>query len=276
MMASMAAFSINDALIKMALTTLPLFQVIAVRGAIAAVLIFVLARILQQLDFNFPKADWLLVGIRCASEVGATVCFLTALSHLPLANVSAVLQVLPLTVTLGAVLFFREQIGWRRTLAICMGFCGVILIIQPGGDAFSPYVLYALGAVLCITLRDLSTKKMSGHVHSLTVTFMAAVSVLLYAGVSSLTVVWQPMTLLNWVQITMAALFIIGGYQCSVAVMRVGDVSFAAPFRYTSLLWALLLGWVVFGDWPDRLTLLGAAIVVTSGLFMLYRERIKS
>lgn len=276
MMASMAAFTINDAFIKAVLQTHPLFQVITIRGVIASVLIYLMARQLKQLDFRFPREDWLMVVVRCASEIGATYFFLTALSHMPLANLSAVLQVLPLTVTLGAVVFFGERIGWRRALAIGMGFCGVMLIIRPGTDGFSIHSVYALAAVACVTVRDLSTRRMSGSVPSLTVTFLAALAVLLFAGIGSTTIEWQPMAFWQFGLITSAALFIIAAYHFSVAVMRVGEVSFVAPFRYTSLLWALLLGWVVFGDWPDLITLIGGGIVVVSGLFMFYRERVKS
>lgn len=276
MMASMAAFTINDAFVKRTLDTLPLFQVISTRGAMATTLIFLMAWRVGALDFRLPRRDWTLIVLRSACEIGATYFFLTALSYMPLANVSAVLQVLPLTVTLGAALFFGEQIGWRRMLAIGVGFCGVMLILQPGTDAFNMYALYALAAVLCVTLRDLTTRRMSGQVPSLTVTLIASTTVFVSATAASLTTPWVAMDLWQFALIAGAACFIIGGYHFSVAVMRIGEVSFVAPFRYTSLLWALLLGWVIFGDWPGPLTMLGAAVVVTSGIFMFYRERVVS
>ncbi len=276
MMASMASFTINDAFVKSTLADLPLFQVITIRATIATILIYIMARRLGALQFRFPRQDWLMVGLRSLSEIGATYFFLTALSQMPLANVSAVLQVLPLTVTLGAALVFSERIGWRRTLAIGVGFCGVMLILRPGTDAFNLSSFYALAAVVCVTIRDLSTRRMSGQVPSLTVTFIGSTTVLCFASVVSTATPWVPMQGWHLMLIAGAALFIIGGYHFSVAVMRVGDVSFVAPFRYTSLLWALLLGWVIFGDWPDALTMLGAAIVVVSGLFMFYREKVRS
>lgn len=273
MMGSMVAFTLNDTLVKLTLADLPLFQVITIRGAIATTLIFVMAWRLGALDFRFPRGDLGLIALRSLSEIGATYFFLTALSKMPLANVSAVLQVLPLTVTLGAALFFGEAVGWRRVLAIAIGFAGMLLIVRPGPDGFNVYALYALGAVACVTMRDLSTRRMSGKVPSLSVTLVASLTVFLFAAISSTGTDWAPVDGRLIALIGGAALFIVGGYHFSVAVMRVGEVSAIAPFRYTSLLAALLLGWLVFGDWPDPVTLVGAGIVVASGLFTLWRER---
>ena len=276
MMGSMAAFTINDAFVKATLGDLPLFQVITIRGVIASLLIYTLARRMGALTFRFPRRDWALIAIRCLAEAAATYFFLTALVYLPLANVSAVMQALPLTVTLGAALLFKERIGWRRALAIGAGFCGVMLILQPGTAAFSSYTFLALASVACVTVRDLATRRMSGQVPSMTVTLVASLTVLGFAGVASVATPWVPPDPAHWLLIAAAAVFIIGGYFFSVAVMRVGDVSFVAPFRYSSLLWALVLGWLMFGDWPDAVTLLGAGIVVLSGLFMFYRDRVRS
>lgn len=192
---------------------------------------------------------------------------------MPLANVTAVLQVLPLTVTLASALVFHETIGWRRMLAIVVGFAGMLLIVRPGPDGFNIYALYALGAVACVTVRDLSTRKMSAGVPSMTVTLVASLTITTAAGLASLGADWAPVSGHNAKLIAAASFFILGGYLFSVMVMRVGDVSFVAPFRYTGLVWALVLGWFMFGDWPTPLTLLGAGIVVSTGLFSLYRER---
>lgn len=273
MMGSMAAFTINDVCIKATGGALPLFQLLTIRGLLTTVLVYVLARRLGALKFHLPRQDWVLIALRCLGETGAAYFFLTALMNMPLANVMAVLQMLPLTVTLGAALFFKEPVGWRRLLAILVGFGGMLLIVRPGPDGFNTYALYTLVAVAFVTLRDLSTRRMSAEVPSMTVTFMAAVSVLVFSAVASLGSDWAPVDGRSAALLVASSLFIFGGYLLSVAVMRVGDVSFIAPFRYTGLLWALILGWLVFGDWPDAVTMIGAAIVVGSGLFMLYRER---
>jgi len=276
MMCSMAAFTINDTFIKATNGALPLFQVLTMRGILSTVLIFVLAWRLGGLDFRMSRKDAILVGLRSLSETAAAYFFLTALFHLPLATVTATLQALPLTVTLGAALFFREPVGWRRALAILAGFCGMLLIVRPGPDGFNLYASYALFAVVFITARDLTTRRMSGAVHSMTVTFCSSSAVLVFSAVLMTREEWVPMEPVHWALVLGSAVFVFGGYLFSVLVMRIGDVSFVAPFRYTGLLWALLLGWLVFGDWPDNVTMIGAAIVVATGLFALYRERIAS
>ena len=273
MMGSMAGFTFNDALVKSVGAAMPLSQILTLRGAVASILIYLLARRMGSLRWNLPRRDWGLIAARCAAEVTATYLFLTALMVTPLANLTAILQSLPLTITLGAAVFFGEPVGWRRLSAILVGFCGVLLIIRPGVDGFGEGTLYALAAVLAITARDLVTRRMSAEVPSMVVTLMASLTVLSCAIVASTQVTWEPVSAYSLTAVFGAALFIFVGYLCSVMTMRVGDVAFISPFRYTGLLWALLLGWLVFGDWPDTLTLLGAVIVVATGLFTLYRER---
>lgn len=272
MMASMAAFTFNDTFVKLTNGEVPLFQLLTLRGLLTMGLIYALARALGALRWDLSRGDWMLVGWRCLGEIGAAWFFLTALLNMPLANVTAILQMLPLTVTMGAALFFSESVGWRRWAAICAGFLGMLLVVQPGTEGFTIWSLYALVAVGFVTLRDLATRRMSAAVPPLTVTLMAAVSVTAVSGVASLVQGWSPVSALNATWIAGSAVFILGGYLFSVLVMRVGEIAFIAPFRYTSLLWALLLGYVVFGDWPDPLILCGAALIAGTGLFTLYRE----
>ncbi|WP_170434066.1 DMT family transporter [Ruegeria arenilitoris] len=273
MMGSMAAFTVNDTLVKAAGQEVPLFQLVALRGLLATILVFALARHLGALHLRFGRHDRWLVAFRCVAELSATFFFLTALMQMPLANVTAVLQALPLTVTLGAALFFSEQIGWRRIMAIALGFAGMLLIVRPGPDGFSIYAMYALIAVICVTARDLITRRMSPEVPSMVVTLATSLTITTGAAIASVFQGWVPMTAGSGMLIASAAVFVLLGYLFSVMVMRVGEVSFVAPFRYSSLIWALGLGWAVFGDWPDRITMLGAALVVTAGLFTLFRER---
>lgn len=273
MMGSMAAFTFNDTLVKSVGVDLPLSQILVIRGGFSTVLIFLLARYLGSLRMNLPQRDWLLVLGRCLSEAGATYLFLSALMELPLANVTAILQMLPLTVTLGAALFFGERIGWRRMVAILAGFAGMLLIVRPGAAGFDGASLYALGAVGCVTARDLFTRKMSAAVPSMTVTLMGSLTVFSFGLIYSTQQDWQPMESWHFWMLSGAACFIFAGYLFSVMTMRVGDVAVVSPFRYSGLLWALGLGWVVFGDWPSGLTLIGATVVVLAGLFTFYRER---
>lgn len=273
MIASMACFTINDAFLKATNGDLPLFQLLFLRGILATGFIGAFAGLRGVLLAKVSRLDWGLIALRSASEIGAAYFFITALLNMPLANVTAILQFLPLTVTLGSALFFKEPIGWRRMSAIGIGFCGMLLVVRPGTEGFSFWSLYALAAVICVTARDLATRKMSSAVPSMMVTFFASLTVLVASGLASMAIDWAPLDArLSWLVLG-ASLFIVGGYYFSVQVMRVGDVSFIAPFRYTGLLWALGLGWLVFGDWPEPLTMIGAGLIVATGLFTLYRER---
>lgn len=272
MAASMAGFTFNDACMKALAGTLPLEQAVFLRGVVTCAFLYFLGRWLGALRFNLPRREWKLIGIRCLGEIGATYCFLTALFHMPIANVTAILQMLPLVIALTAWLFLSEPLGWRRLAAIAIGFIGVLLIIQPGAG-FSAWSIYALTAVGFITLRDLVVRKMSPNTPSMTVALIAAISITLAFGAASLFVEWRPVQGASIAVIGLAAFFIFLGYLFSVMVMRVGDIAFAAPFRYTGLLWALLLGLVLFGEWPNTMTLVGAGVVVSTGLFTLFRER---
>ena len=273
MMASMASFTLNDTLLKLIGNAMPLSQLLFLRGVGSSLLIYLLARWLGSLNLAVSRRDWMLIVTRGAAEVGAAYFFVTALLNMPLANVTAILQALPLTVAVGAALVFREPLGWRRMTAILIGFMGMLLIVRPGPDGFSLWSIYALLAVVCVTVRDLSTRRLSPNVPSMLVTLASSMMVTLSFGLASTGVEWAPLTMHLGVLIAGSSVLIIGGYFFSIRAMRVGEISFIAPFRYTGLLWALVLGWAVFGDWPTGLTLLGAALVVATGLFTLYRER---
>ena len=273
MMASMACFTLNDTLIKMTAGSVPLFQLIFLRGILTTALILVTKGRLGPMHLNIDRRDWGVIAVRSGAEVAAAYFFLSALFNMPLGNVTAILQVLPLSVTLASALVLREAVGWRRMLAILIGFIGVMLIVKPGADGFNIWSIYALIAVACVTVRDLATRRLSKGVPSMTVTLVTAGSITIAAGLASLSTPWVAITSDVATLIAGASVFVLGGYFFSVQVMRVGDVSFVAPFRYTGLIWALVLGWFVFGDWPGWMTLLGAFIVVATGIFTLYRER---
>ncbi|MDA1155207.1 MAG: DMT family transporter [Proteobacteria bacterium] len=273
MTGGMCAFTVNDAFMKSLSGDISLFQAVLLRGIVAIICLTIMCRVMDQLHFNLPRRDWGLILLRTLGEVGGTYFFLTALFHMPIANVSAILQALPLAVSLAATLFLGEALGWRRFAAIAIGFVGVVLIIQPGGADFSSYSIYALIAVACITLRDLAVRRMSVQVPVGFVALIAAIGVTALGAIGSLFITWQPMSATSAMQIGGATICLMFGYIFSVSAMRSGEISFVAPFRYTSLLVALILGMAVFNEWPNVLTVLGASIVVATGLFTLWRER---
>ena len=275
MAVSMAGFTANDTLVKLASEDMNMGQVMFVRGFFATILITLLAWHQGALKVPrhvlHPK-----MLVRMVGEIGGTVLFLIALAHLPLANVSAVLQALPLAVTMGAALVFAEPVGWRRWMAIIVGFFGVMIIVRPGFEGFSVYSLLALLCVGFCAVRDLATRQIPDEVPSLLISVATAVSVtvcgaLLIAPFGG----WTPLTSAATLELAGAACLLLVGYQFIIKSMRIGDISFIAPFRYMSLLWAILLGFLVFGDVPDLAMIVGSVIIVMSGLYALYRERVR-
>ncbi len=277
MCGSMLAFTLNDTLVKAVLEGgMDLFQAITLRG-VGAVLGLVVIALWQNGGLRLWPAgsDRKFLALRTVGEVGATFCFLVALAHMPLANLSAIMQSLPLVVTLTAALLLGEPIGWRRIAAIVVGFVGVLIIIRPGAADFDEWSVLGLGSVGFVVIRDLATRRFSGGLPSTTGAIWAGVSVLIMGMIGVAIEGWQPVTLLAGVQIIGAALFLIAGYICAIMVMRVGEIGVVAPFRYTSLLFAIILGWLLFGTLPDGWTMVGGVIVVVSGIYMLWRERRK-
>jgi drug/metabolite transporter (DMT)-like permease len=273
MVVAMVGFTVNDIITKVSSESMNMAQVMLVRGAFASLLVGLLAWRHGVLARSRSMLQPL-VAVRVMGEVTGTVTFLMALSHLPIANVSAVLQALPLVVTMGAALFFGEGVGWRRWLAIAAGFAGVLVIVRPGFEGFSVFSLLALVSVGCCAVRDLATRSIPKAIPSLLVSTATALAVtatgaMLIAPMGG----WTPMTAQGMVLLALAAALLIVGYQFIIMAMRVGDISFIAPFRYTALIWSILLGFLVFQDIPDGPMIAGGLIIVGSGLYALYRER---
>ena len=270
---SMLAFVSNDAMMKALFTDMSIYQAIFLRGVITVPLIAVMAWQQGALIIRIAPRDRGLVAVRVAAEVGATIGFLTALKHMPLANVTAILQVLPLTVTMAAALFLGERVGWRRWLAITAGLCGVMIIIRPGMEGFSAYSIWALAAVGCITLREITTRKLSSDLPSLPVALATAMAIGALGAVMLPVVEWAPVSVGGWGLLAGTSVAIIGGYLFSVMTVRTGDIGFVAPFRYTAMVWAIGLGLLLFGELPDGPTSLGTVIIILTGLYSLRRER---
>lgn len=270
---SMLGFAANDTIIKSFSDGPPMSQILVLRGFFAISLVLAAGWYLGQLRSPRHAFQPLMV-LRSAAEIVATYCFLTGLFHLPLANVSAVMQALPLTVALGALLVFRERIGWRRMLAILIGLAGVLIIIRPGFEGFSIYSVYVLGAVAACTVRDLVTRKLPADMPSLFVALVTASSVMAFGGVLSFGQTWQPVDGTQIFLLACSSVFVMTGFFFIIAAMRVGDIGFVGPFRYLLLLFSVLGGLVFYAEVPDMLTLLGSAVVVATGIYTLYRERV--
>jgi drug/metabolite transporter (DMT)-like permease len=273
MMLAMVFFTINDTCMKALSSELPLFQSIALRGVGTTVaLLALMAALRQRISVPLPRDRWLIL-VRTAGEAAGAFTFIGALYHLPISDTTAILQATPLAVTLAGALFLGEPVGWRRLSAILVGFFGVMLIVQPGGDSFSPYTLLPLACVIAVVIRDLATRRLSAEVPSLVVATAAGVGVTLAAGLLSLAEDWAPVDGRALLLLSGAVVFVLLGYVTSIQTMRVGEIAFIAPFRYTGLVVAIVVGFLVFGEVPDGWMLTGSLLVVGTGLFTFWRER---
>jgi drug/metabolite transporter (DMT)-like permease len=272
MAAAMAGFTMNDTITKSVSSEMNFGQVMLVRGLFAIVLVSAFAihqRALRPLKVLFIRP----VALRVIGEVGGTISFLAAISHLPLANTSAILQALPLLITLGAALTFGEPVGWRRWLAITAGFIGVLIIVRPGAEGFNQFSMFAVVSVIFCAVRDLATRWIPKHIPSLFITLLTTFTVTTAGAVILVPLGgWTPPSDRALGLLATAAVLVLIGYHCIITALRSGDISAVAPFRYTALLWALVLGYLVFGDVPDRMMIAGASIIVLSGLYAFYRE----
>jgi drug/metabolite transporter (DMT)-like permease len=272
MMICMGAFVLNDAFVRLAGDSLPLAQILFYRGLLTTITLVLVALYTGVFKLKVPRQDKWLIFFRSFTEALTAYFFLTAVMNMPFANVTAVLQILPMTVTLAAAIFFKEKVGLFRILLILLGFLGVILIINPAKDGFNMYAGYALISVFLITTRDLLSRKLSVDVSTLIPTVSASFGVLLFSIVLTINTAFQPLNLENSFFIGSAAFFIIFGYYTAVLVMRAGEISFISPFRYTAVLFALILGFIFFNEQPDKIALLGMIIVMFSGIVLMMRN----
>ena len=272
MTGAMATFAIEDMFLKFAARTLPTGEILAITALFGCLFFAAIARTQGQRTITRAALHpWILA--RNAGEMVGTYAFITALAAVPLATVSAVLQAMPLAVTLGAALFMGERTGWRRWTAIALGFAGVLIVIRPGMDGFRPAALWVLVTVAGLALRDLASRAVPPDVSTsqLSAWGTAAVTVLGLAMMPFQTAVlpdlWQAAMLTGTVT------FGTMGYWLITAASRTGEVSVVSPFRYARLIFSITIGTLVFAEYPDRMTLIGAAIIITSGLYAFARER---
>jgi drug/metabolite transporter (DMT)-like permease len=269
---SMSGFAMNDALIKSISHDTTIGQIMMIRGAMTTLLVFLITRHFGALRPLRVMARPTVV-LRVFFEVAAAIVFLAALGNIPLANISAILQSLPLAVTLGAALFLKEPTGWRRWVAIIVGFGGVLVIIRPGPEGFTTASLLAIACVFLAAGRDLATKRVPPEIPSLMVTTVTAACITLTGGLLIAgTGEWKPVTPTVFTHLAIGSVFSLIGYQFVILAMRTGEISFIAPFRYTGLLASIALGMAFLGESLDGFTVVGILVVVASGLYTFHRE----
>ncbi|PCJ84371.1 MAG: EamA family transporter [Hyphomicrobiales bacterium] len=273
MVLSMAAFALTDTLVKQMSTIISPAQVLFFLIGGGLIVFTSIARF-QGGTLLDPKAFVPVLLLRYLAEVIGMVGMVMALANAPISTVGAITQATPLLAAVGAVLFLGERVSWRRWSAIIVGFIGVLFIVQPGAAGFELTILWAVLALVAFSIRDLTTSMTPSHMSSATLatfTMIAAMPFVIgwvaFNGES-----FFP-TGLNWITVlTMVGLGSFG-YMLLIASLRMAEVSAVMPFRYTRIIFLLVVGIVVFEERPGVSTYFGATLIILSGLYMMWREQ---
>lgn len=273
MVGAMAAFAVEDLLVKTIAGTMPTPQIIFVLSLGGAILFaLVCARRGTPMVSDAMRHPYVIV--RSLAEVGATLCYVSSLMLIPLSLASAILQATPIFVTMGAALWLGEPVGWRRWSAVLAGLLGVLVILRPGFEGFVPSALLAVAGSVQLAIRDVVSRRIPHSVRSEQLSLWAyglLAAAAGFMGLASGGATGAP----GWAWAVLALAVVVGAvaYMLLTTATRLGDVTTVIPFRYSRLIFALVLGIVLLGERPDAATLAGAAIVVASGLYAWLRER---
>jgi len=273
MVFAMFCFAVEDGLIKVLSNTMPVGQIIAVICA-GGLVYFITTFLVRGTPLWQPEYLDRKVLLRTFCDVAGTVCFVTSLSLVALTTVSAVIQATPLVVALGAALFLGQSIGWRRWIAILIGFAGVLIIVRPGMSGFEPATLLAVAGMFGLACRDLFTRGLNV---SLSGAQLAAHTFagLVPAGILLCLVQGQSFVMPDTFEAVLLCCTIVIGviaYLAIVAATRIGNAGIISSFRYSRMVFAMIIGFIAFREIPDAYTLLGVGIIIATGMFTLLRE----
>ena len=274
MVLAMLGFALEDMFIKLLADTVPIGQILLILG-LGGGTIFALIVRAQGDRLIDPNMYSLPILLRALGELFGVLGFVSAIVWTSLSSASAILQATPLVVTMGAALFLGETVGWRRWSATLVGLFGVILIIRPGMASFEPLSLLALLGVFGLATRDIATRRVSTNLTSMQLSYLGFFATV-PAGLGFMAFspdTYVSMSGMDWTYLAIALGIGLFAYYAIVAAMRLGDISFVSPFRYVRMIFALIIGIAIFNEEPDTLTLIGAAIIVASGIYTVWRER---
>jgi drug/metabolite transporter (DMT)-like permease len=273
MVFAMAGFAICDALIKVITASLPVGYMLLAMSVLGTPVFAYLAWRAGHRAWGREALHPALMA-RNLSEGLAAACVITSLSLADLSLVSAVLQATPLFVTLAGAVLLGERVGLRRWSAVILGLFGVILIIGPGSGELSVGLILALIGTVGLAGRDVATRYVPKSIPTMAVaTYGFGMGIPVGLFLIALNPALPQPDWYNSSLLLAAVIILLFAYYAITAAMRVGDVSLVAPFRYTRIVFALLIGFLFFAERPTPSALLGVAIVVGSGLFVLYRAR---
>jgi drug/metabolite transporter (DMT)-like permease len=273
--AGMAFLVGNDIFLKLASPELPFGQLVFTRGVIATVLI-VIACVAVGVHTQFRQIFAGPVMGRSLANMFSSFFYINALFHLPIANVTSIMQATPLLLTAMAAFVLKEDVGWRRWLAIAIGFCGVLLIVRPDAGGFNTYAAYAVAAIGFVAARDLFTRVVRADVPSLVVTLATSLVVTAGAGIYSLFEGWREVSALELSYIGASAACLVCGYHAVIVAFRSGEIAVVSPFRFSIVVWAMIGGYFIWNEVPDLFTLGGIGLIVAMGAYTFHRERIRA
>ena len=274
MILAMAGFAFEDLFIKTLSAHLPVSEIIIILGSTGSIIFLIIAK-LQRAPIIHKDLLNRHVITRTVFELFGALFFVIAIALTPLSSASAILQITPLLVTIGAAVFFRENVGWRRWTAVLIGFIGVLLILRPGFGSFMPASIFALLGAMFLAGRDLATRAMEVKLPSVTIALYA----FLAFGISGIFIMpfnsaMIALTSTDIMYFIGASVFGVIAYYSLVIASRIGEMSVISPFRYSRIVFAMLLSILVLKENPDSLTLIGATIIVASGLYTFLRENV--
>ncbi len=268
-----ALLTANDALLKWLTGGYPVGQIMFLRG------IFVLVP-LSMFVWRAGGVNVLVTKsykqhlIRSGLVVAGTFLFVTGLRFLPLAEAISIAFAGPLFITALASPMLGEKIGWRRWIGVLIGFIGILIIFRPGSSIFQWAALFPLAASCTGAFRDILTRRMSVTDTNESLLFYSTIAVILGGLFTALFGSWQTIIFTDWLFFGLTGLLIGGAHFLMIEAFRCCEAALVAPFKYTSVLWALFFGYSMFGDVPEINTLVGGAVVVSSGIYILHRERV--
>ncbi len=271
MVAATAGFSVSDACVKLSTETLPTSEIMVVRGLMACALVIAMVLALRQAT-ALPQILRPLVLLRAGAEAIIITLFIAAITKLSLGNITAITQTSPLMTAAVAALLFNLPVGWRRWLAIGIGFAGVALIVRPSLEGIDAYSAMALGVAAFVTARDFMTRRIGRSVPAMVVALATTVAGVAVGIILAMFEPWRMPTLRELTTLALGALMVSIGNYFVVQAFRDADIAIVSPFRYTIVAFALVLGFVVWHDVPDLFAMLGIGLIVAAGFYLIHRE----
>jgi drug/metabolite transporter (DMT)-like permease len=272
MCATMICFTGQDTCAKWLSASMPTAQIVWARYIGAAVIALAASRSLSRPVTLRSKRPWLQL-VRSVLLLGATTANIVALRQLQLSETATIGFLTPIFVALLAGPLLGEKVSTERMIAIALGFLGVVIATRPGTAAFQPIVLLAVAGVVCNSGYVLATRKLAGADAAQTTLAWTQI-----AGIVFLTPllpwIWrQPQSAIDWLVMAAMGVFAATSHGMLIVAHRFAPAPTLTPFTYTQLIWMIVSGVLVFGDWPAASTLVGAALVVACGAYLALRER---